>query len=133
MKKLTILIAVLLLFSCEKPKDEPAVDPNKGTVTFWTTEESVEITRPQLWRVGWILWVDDIRIGVISKPYNVTSEDQAPNCYTKGFTKLVLMKGRHNYYMTLSEPQTQPPNYRVSQTYYFDVTARGCTVVRCIL
>jgi len=132
MKKLTILIAILLLFSCEKPKEEPTIDPNVGTVTFWTTEVSVNIMElPQFWRIGWTLWVDNVEIGLIKKPYNISTTDDIPNCYTQGFTKLVLMKGRHNYYMTLSLPLQPPPNYIVSQTYYFDVTAGGCTVVRC--
>jgi len=128
MKKLTILIAVLLLFSCEKPKEEPTIDPNKGKVTFWTTEFSIKTTNCN----GWVLWVDDIEIGLIKKPYSVNTTDQIPNCYTMGFTNLILPKGRHYYYMTLSIPIQPPPNYFVSQTYYFDVIARGCTIVRCI-
>jgi hypothetical protein len=123
MKKLTILIAVLLLFSCEKPKDEPTIDPNKGTVTFWTTEPSIKTKQCE----GWVLWVDGVKIGLIKKP-----SDQIPICGDMFFTKLLLTKGQHSYYMTLSIPVQLPPNnYFISQTYYFDIIARGCTVVRC--
>jgi hypothetical protein len=122
MKKLTILIAILILFSCEKPREEPVIDPNKGTVTFWTTEDS----GINSWHRGWLLWVDGTEIGVIAKP-----SDKIPVCGDMFFTKLFLIKGRHYYHMTLSIPIQPPPNYFVSTTYYFDVTARGCTVVRC--
>jgi hypothetical protein len=128
MKKLTILIAVLLLLSCEKPKDEPTIDPNKGTVTFWTTETSKISANFE----GWLLWVDDIKIGVIKKPYPINTTDLIPDCSDKDFTDLVLSKGRHKYYMTVYIPTQAPPNKFTSTTYFFDVIARGCTVVRCI-
>lgn len=128
MKRLIIVLTFfILLLSCEKQDDKPTDDPNKGTVTFWTTEESgVGATFR-----GWLLWVDGIEIGVIQKPYPINTTDQIPVCGDKRFTKLSLMKGRHSYYMTLFIPVQPPPNYFVSQTYYFDIIAGGCTVVRC--
>ena len=123
------VIIALMFFSCEKieePIEEPIIDPNKGTVTFWTTEFSIETINCH----GWILWVDGVKIGLIKKPYEIRTTDEIPVCGDTTFTNLFLMKGQHSYYMTLSIPAQPPPNYFVSQTYSFDIIAGGCTVVR---
>jgi hypothetical protein len=128
MKKVIILLIVLFaLFACEKPKEEETVDSNKGTVTFWTTEYSIDTQNCH----GWFLWVDGVNIGVIAKPYEISTADQIPTCDDMYFTRLFLDSGTHSYYMTLSIPIQPPPNYFVSQTYYFDIVAGGCTIVRC--
>jgi len=127
MKKLLFIIVAIMLFSCEKHED-PKPEGIKANVIFWTTEESA--TTPQ-WK-GWYLWVDGVNLGVIPKPYTINRIDQIPTCGTKGFLNLTLTEGRHKYHMTLSIPAQPGQNYFVSQTHYFDVTAGGCTVVRCI-
>jgi len=125
MKRLLFIIAAVLLFSCEKPQEPIIVE--KTNVIFWTSEES--ITTPQC--RGWYLWVDGVDLGVIPKPYAINTTDQIPTCGDKQFLNLTLSEGRHEYHMTLSIPAQPGQNYFVSQTYYFDVTAGGCTVVRC--
>ena len=118
MKKLLFIIAAVLLFSCEKEPYQEPIDPNKGNVTLWTTENS-----------GWMLVIDDAEAIPIVQPYPINTTDKIPVCGDERFTNVSLMKGRHKYrlsYLTL-----QPYNYIIGQTYYFDVTAGGCTVVRC--
>ena len=119
MKRLLFIIAAVLLFSCEKEPYQEPIDPNKGTVTFWTTENS-----------GWRLVIDDAESIPILQPYPINTTDKIPVCGDKRFTNVSLMKGQHKYrltYLTL-----QPYNYIIGRTFYFDVTAGGCTVVRCI-
>ena len=124
MKRLLFIIAAVLLFSCEKEPYQEPIDPNKGNVTFWTTEDS----NSSAYHVGWVLYVDDVKIGLIAKPYEIDHINKIPVCGDERFTNLSLMKGRHKYYMTFT---ANPSTYLVSRTFYFDVTAGGCTVVRC--
>ena len=117
MKRLLFIIAVVLLLSCEKEPYEKPIDLNKGNVTFWTTENS-----------GWMLVIDDAEAIPIVQPYPINTTDKIPVCGDERFTNLSLMKGRHKYYMTFT---ANPSTYLVSRTFYFDVTAGGCTVVKC--
>lgn len=119
MKKLIFLITLFtILLACEKqePEEKPITT---GTVTFWTTEPSF-----------WKLIVDHNSIGIIGQPYPINRTDQIPVCGDDRFTKLSLSEGRHHYYMIAFLPQQPPPNYFVGQTYYFDVVAGECTVIR---
>ena len=125
MKKLLFIIAAVLLFSCEKPQ-EP-IEVEKTNVIFWTNEYSYDNADC----MGWFLWIDGVKIGVIPRPYSINTTDQIPTCGNKQFLNLTLSEGRHYYYMTLFLPRQPWPNSFTSQTYYFDVSAGGCTVVRC--
>ena len=59
------VIIALLFFSCEKI-EEPITT---GNVTFWTNEIS-----------GWQLYVDDVMIGPVRKPYPINRTDEIPVC-----------------------------------------------------
>ena len=63
MKKLIIAIVLCLLFSCQKYESPEIIDPNKGNVTFWTSEASGEIEILDYRDTGWVLFVDNVRIG----------------------------------------------------------------------
>ena len=120
----TLLFTLLFfgsLISCEKQKDEPVIDPNKGTVTFWTTVP-----------IEWILYIDDVKIGSVWKPYPINTTDKIPVCGDKQFLSLSLLEGRHYYHMELTIPIQPPPNHFISQTYSFDIIAGECTVLRII-
>lgn len=110
-------IMALLFFSCEKPIEEKPI--TTGTVTFWTTEN-----------MGWVLSIDHNKVGQILKPYPINTLDKIPVCGDKRFTSIELTPGTHFYYLTLYIPVQPLPNYFKGQTYYFDVTLGGCTIVR---
>ena len=109
------VIMALLFFSCEKI-EEPITT---GNVTFWTNEIS-----------GWQLYVDDVMIGPVRKPYPINRTDEIPVCGDGRFTNLQLRPGRHHYYISIYLPMQPPPNYFRGQTRFFDVTLGGCTIVR---
>ena len=117
MKTLLIILTAIFLVSCEKPKAEEPI--TTGTVTFWTTEF-----------VEWTLYVDDKEVGHLSKPYPVSTTDLIPDCDTPGFTKMQMTPGRHSFHLYIWIPQQPWPNTFTGQTYYFDVTLGGCTIVR---
>ena len=113
-----ILFAVIMalqFFSCEKI-EEPITT---GNVTFWTNEIS-----------GWQLYVDDVMIGPVRKPYPINRTDEIPVCGDGRFTNLQLRPGRHHYYISIYLPMQPPPNYFRGQTRFFDVTLGGCVVLR---
>ncbi len=126
MKTLLILFAVLTFASCEKQKEEIKADTDLGTVTFWTTEFSLDNSSVS----GWLLWVDGVRIGTINKPYVINTTDDIPVCGDKRFTTQLLTPGKHSYHLTCFILTQAPPNYFVGQTYYFDVTTKGCVIIR---
>ena len=109
------VIIALLFFSCEKI-EEPITT---GNVTFWTNEIS-----------GWQLYVDDVMIGPVRKPYPINRTDEIPVCGDGRFTNLQLRPGRHYYYISIYLPMQPPPNYFRGQTRFFDVTLGGCVVLR---
>ena len=109
------VIIALLFFSCEKI-EEPITT---GNVTFWTNEIS-----------GWQLYVDDVMIGPVRKPYPINRTDEIPVCGDGRFTNLQLRPGRHHYYISIYLPMQPPPNYFRGQTRFFDVTLGGCVVQR---
>lgn len=109
-------IMALLFFSCEKIEEEPITT---GNVTFWTNEIS-----------GWQLYVDDVMIGPVRKPYPINRTDEIPVCGDGRFTNLQLRPGRHHYYISIYLPMQPPPNYFRGQTRFFDVTLGGCVVLR---
>ena len=109
------VIIALLFFSCEKI-EEPITT---GNVTFWTNEIS-----------GWQLYVDDVMIGPVRKPYPINRTDEIPVCVDGRFTNLQLRPGRHHYYISIYLPMQPPPNYFRGQTRFFDVTLGGCVVLR---
>ena len=110
-------IIALLFFSCEKI-EEPIEEPiTTGNVTFWTNEIS-----------GWQLYVDDVMIGPVRKPYPINRTDEIPVCGDGRFTNLQLRPGRHHYYISIYLPMQPPPNYFRGQTRFFDVTLGGCVV-----
>ncbi|MEJ1730296.1 hypothetical protein SMA90_28620, partial [Escherichia coli] len=90
-----------------------------GNVTFWTNEIS-----------GWQLYVDDVMIGPVRKPYPINRTDEIPVCGDGRFTNLQLRPGRHHYYISIYLPMQPPPNYFRGQTRFFDVTLGGCVVLR---
>jgi len=110
------VIMALLFFSCEKIEEEPITT---GNVTFWTNEIS-----------GWQLYVDDVMVGPVRKPYPINRTDEIPVCGDGRFTNLQLRPGRHHYYISIYLPMQPPPNYFRGQTRFFDVTLGGCTIVR---
>ena len=110
------VIIALLFFSCEKIEDDPITT---GNVTFWTNEIS-----------GWQLYVDDVMIGPVRKPYPINRTDEIPVCGDGRFTNLQLKPGRHHYYISIYLPMQPPPNYFRGQTRFFDVTLGGCVVLR---
>ena len=110
------VIIALLFFSCEKIEDDPITT---GNVTFWTNEIS-----------GWQLYVDDVMIGPVRKPYPINRTDEIPVCGDGRFTNLQLRPGRHHYYISIYLPMQPPPNYFQGQTRFFDVTLGGCVVLR---
>ena len=110
------VIIALLFFSCEKIEDDPITT---GNVTFWTNEIS-----------GWLLYVDDVMIGPVRKPYPINRTDEIPVCGDGRFTNLQLRPGRHHYYISIYLPMQPPPNYFRGQTRFFDVTLGGCVVLR---
>jgi len=110
------VIIALLFFSCEKIEEEPITT---GNVTFWTNEIS-----------GWQLYVDDVMIGPVRKPYPINRTDEIPVCGDGRFTNLQLRPGRHHYYISIYLPMQPPPNYFRGQTRFFDVTLGGCVVLR---
>ena len=110
------VIIALLFFSCEKIEDDPITT---GNVTFWTNEIS-----------GWQLYVDDVMVGPVRKPYPINRTDEIPVCGDGRFTNLQLRPGRHHYYISISLPMQPPPNYFRGQTRFFDVTLGGCVVLR---
>lgn len=110
------VIIALMFFSCEKIEEEPITT---GNVTFWTNEIS-----------GWQLYVDDVMIGPVRKPYPINRTDEIPVCGDGRFTNLQLRPGRHHYYISIYLPMQPPPNYFRGQTRFFDVTLGGCTIVR---
>ena len=110
------VIIALLFFSCEKIEDDPITT---GNVTFWTNEIS-----------GWQLYVDDVMIGPVRKPYPINRTDEIPVCGDGRFTNLQLRPGRHHYYISIYLPLQPPPNYFRGQTRFFDVTLGGCVVLR---
>ena len=110
------VIIALLFFSCEKIEDDPITT---GNVTFWTNEIS-----------GWQLYVDDVMVGPVRKPYPINRTDEIPVCGDGRFTNLQLRPGRHHYYISIYLPMQPPPNYFRGQTRFFDVTLGGCTIVR---
>lgn len=110
------VIIALLFFSCEKIEDDPITT---GNVTFWTNEIS-----------GWQLYVDDVMIGPVRKPYPINRTDEIPVCGDGRFTNLQLRPGRHHYYISIYLPMQPPPNYFRGQTRFFDVTLGGCVVLR---
>ena len=110
------VIIALLFFSCEKIEDDPITT---GNVTFWTNEIS-----------GWQLYVDDVMIGPVRKPYPINRTDEIPVCGDGRFTNLQLRPGRHHYYISVYLPMHPPPNYFQGQTRFFDVTLGGCVVLR---
>ena len=110
------VIIALLFFSCEKIEDDPITT---GNVTFWTNEIS-----------GWQLYVDDVMIGPVRKPYPINRTDEIPVCGDGRFTNLLLKPGRHHYYISVYLPIQPPPNYFQGQTRFFDVTLGGCVVQR---
>ena len=110
------VIIALLFFSCEKIEDDPITT---GNVTFWTNEIS-----------GWQLYVDDVMIGPVRKPYPINRTDEIPVCGDGRFTNLQLRPGRHHYYISIYLPMQPLPNYFRGQTRFFDVTLGGCTIVR---
>ena len=110
------VIIALLFFSCEKIEDDPITT---GNVTFWTNEIS-----------GWQLYVDDVMIGPVRKPYPINRTDEIPVCGDIRFTNLQLRPGRHHYYISIYLPMQPPPNYFRGQTRFFDVTLGGCVVLR---
>ena len=109
------VIIALMFFSCEKI-EEPITT---GNVTFWTNEIS-----------GWQLYVDDVMIGPVRKPYPINRTDEIPVCGDGRFTNLQLRPGRHYYYISIYLPMQPPPNYFQGQTRFFDVTLGGCVVLR---
>ena len=109
------VIIALMFFSCEKI-EEPITT---GNVTFWTNEIS-----------GWQLYVDDVMIGPVRKPYPINRTDEIPVCGDGRFTNLQLRPGRHHYYISIYLPMQPPPNYFRGQTRFFDVTLGGCVVLR---
>jgi len=109
------VIMALLFFSCEKI-EEPITT---GNVTFWTNEIS-----------GWQLYVDDVMIGPVRKPYPINRTDEIPVCGDGRFTNLQLRPGRHHYYISIYLPMQPPPNYFRGQTRFFDVTLGDCVVLR---
>jgi len=110
------VIMALLFFSCEKIEEEPITT---GNVTFWTNEIS-----------GWQLYVDDVMVGPVRKPYPINRTDEIPVCGDGRFTNLQLRPGRHHYYISIYLPMQPPPNYFRGQTRFFDVTLGGCVVLR---
>ena len=113
------VIIALLFFSCEKI-GEPIEEPiTTGNVTFWTNEYD-----------GWQLYVDDVMVGPVRKPYPIGSTDEIPVCGDGRFTNLQLKPGRHHYYISVYLPIHPPPNYFQGQTRFFDVTLGGCVVLR---
>ena len=124
-----MLLVLCLLFSCEKDI-LTETDPNKGNVTFWTSEASGEVEILDYRDTGWVLFVDNVRIGSINKPYDIHKTSEIPVCGDNRFTNMTLEKGQHQYYMTRLITGL---NYLVSQTYYFDIKAEGCVIVRCVL
>ena len=110
------VIIALLFFSCEKIEEEPITT---GNVTFWTNEIS-----------GWQLYVDDVMIGPVRKPYPINRTDEIPVWGDGRFTNLQLRPGRHHYYISIYLPMQPPPNYFRGQTRFFDVTLGGCVVLR---
>ena len=110
------VIIALLFFSCEKIEDDPITT---GNVTFWTNEIS-----------GWQLYVDDVMIGPVRKPYPINRTDEIPVCGDGRFTNLQLKPGRHHYYISIYLPMQPPPNYFRGQTRFFYVTLGGCVVLR---
>ena len=59
------VIIALLFFSCEKI-GEPIEEPiTTGNVTFWTNEYD-----------GWQLYVDDVMVGPVRKPYPINRTDE---------------------------------------------------------
>ena len=110
------VIIALLFFSCEKIEDDPITT---GNVTFWTNEIS-----------GWQLYVDDVMIGPVRKPYPINRTDEIPVCGDGRFTNLQLRPGRHHYYISVYLPIHPPPNYFQGQTRFFYVTLGGCVVLR---
>ena len=110
------VIIALLFFSCERIEDDPITT---GNVTFWTNEIS-----------GWQLYVDDVMIGPVRKPYPINRTDEIPVCGDGRFTNLQLRPGRHHYYISIYLPMQPPPNYFRGQTRFFDVTLGGCVVLR---
>ena len=110
------VIIALLFFSCEKIEDDPITT---GNVTFWTNEIS-----------GWQLYVDDVMVGPVRKPYPINRTDEIPVCGDGRFTNLQLRPGRHHYYISIYLPMQPPPNYFRGQTRFFDVTLGGCVVLR---
>ena len=110
------VIIALLFFSCEKIEDDPITT---GNVTFWTNEIS-----------GWQLYVDDVMIGPVRKPYPINRTDEIPVCGDGRFTNLQLRPGRHHYYISIYLPMQPPPNYFRGQTRFFYVTLGGCVVLR---
>ena len=110
------VIIALLFFSCEKIEDDPITT---GNVTFWTNEIS-----------GWQLYVDDVMIGPVRKPYPINRTDEIPVCGDGRFTNLQLRPGRHHYYISIYLPMQPPPSYFRGQTRFFDVTLGGCVVLR---
>lgn len=115
--RVSLLAIMLFLFSCEKPAEEKPV--TTGTVTFWTTELN-----------GWVLYVDDVKIGPVRKPYPIGNTDEIPVCGDGRFTNLQLNPGRHQYYISIYISTQLPPNYFRGQTRFFDVTLGGCVILR---
>ena len=112
-------IIALLFFSCEKI-EEPIEEPiTTGNVTFWTNEHD-----------GWQLYVDDVMVGPVRKPYPINRTDEIPVCGDGRFTNLQLRPGQHHYYISISLPIQPPPNYFQGQTRFFYVTLGGCVVLR---
>jgi hypothetical protein len=122
MRKLLIIAALVLVFSCEKEKEIITT----GTATFWTDEFSVINSNME----GWLLWVDGRKIGVINKPYEINSKDDIPLCGDSRFTSLQLSEGQHSYYLTCYIPKQPFPNYFTGQKYYFDVQIGECIIVK---
>lgn len=112
MKKIVILLALILLTSCEKPK-EVITDP---VVTFWSDDSG-----------PWTVYVDGKEICKLSVIYSKWANYGVPvYCGDNRFFTLSLPKGQHSYHMRY----VAPPNYRVliSQSYYFEVM--DCEIVR---
>lgn len=109
-------IMALLFFSCEKIEEEPITT---GNVTFWTNEIN-----------NWHLYVDDVKIGPVRRPYPISNIYEIPICGDTQFTNLQLRPGQHYYYISIYIPAQPPPNYFRGQTRFFDVTAGGCIVLR---
>ena len=109
------VIMALLFFSCEKV-EEPITT---GNVTFWTNENN-----------NWQLYVDDVKIGPVRRPYPINNIDEIPICGDTRFTNLQLRHGQHYYYISIYIPAQPPPNYFRGQTRFFDVTLGGCVILR---